>query len=333
MVVAISGASGHIGVNICYTLVKAGYSLKLLINKHREGLEGMDAEFIQGDILDPDTADKLVQGADYVIHLAARVSIQSGRDHLIKRVNIEGTSNILRASVKAKVRKFIYFSSIHTLDPFPLDQRLDETKPYVTDPTVYDATKISAEKLVIQAGREGLETNIICPTAVFGPDDYYPSLLGQAIINIHNGRTPVLTQGGYDFVDVRDLAAGTLLIMEKGISGEKYILSGTYLEITDLAALICSHSGRRSPLIVMPFRILYLSIPVLSLISSISGKRPLFTKEAFKALKNSNRCISSQKASDHVGYGVRPIGDSVRDTVKWFFGKDITENMSRKSYF
>ncbi len=318
MVVAVTGASGHIGINICCLLAKAGYHLKLLINQHKYGLEELNAEFFIGNILDTNAVDKLIQGSDFVIHLAARISIEGDKDDSVKKINVQGTSNIIEASIKCKVKKLLYFSSIHTLDPFPLNVKMDESRAYTAHPFAYEATKIAAEKLVLNARIRGLKINIICPTAVFGPNDYYPSLLGQAIKDIYSGKIPALTKGGYDFLYVEDLARGAINILENGIPGEKYILSGIYLSIKEFATLICSKSDKKIPKVVLPFWFLNLLLPIFKLMALLSSKKAVFTKESFATLKNSNRCISSEKAESQIGYVKTPIHIAISETIKWF---------------
>jgi dihydroflavonol-4-reductase len=319
MRIAITGANGHVGANLARLLLYEGHQLRLLIHERDDAVAGLTAERVRGDVTDAATVRPLVRGMDAVIHAAARISIDGDRDGGLARVNVAGTRAVVEACLAEHVGRLVHFSSIHTYDPFPLDQPLDETRPPISrHVSAYDRSKLLADQAVREAVERGLDAVLVAPTSVIGPHDYYPSLLGQAVIDIVRGRLPMLVPGGYDFVDVRDLCRGVAAALARGRTGEKYLLSGHFLTIRELARLVGTASGRRAPEMVMPAWLLRGLVPVFRGVAWASGTPPLLTGESLRALTDSNPLISSAKAERELGYSKRPAAETVADTVAWF---------------
>jgi dihydroflavonol-4-reductase len=298
-------------------LLEKGYQVRALIFKKSEGLSD-EIEVVNGDITVKEDVDKLIAGCDAVIHMAAKISIEKDRDGSVNKINKQGTGNVVEACLRHKVKRLVHFSSIHTFDPFPLDEELNEKRPWVKDGSDYDKSKIAGEKMVLNALAAGLETVIICPTSVFGPRDFQPSLLGGAIVDIFNRKVPALIPGGYDFVDVRDVAQGTLLALEKGKSGEKYLLGGEFLTVQELAQKVGKIGNVKVTNFVLSIGFLKLMLPFFKLQSVLTGKPAIFTKESLKALSESNPNVSSRKAEKDLGYTKTEIDKSIKDTLIWF---------------
>ena len=319
MKIAVTGASGHIGSNLCPLLIEKGYELKVLVFRTKVGIPQGNTEIIEGDITQPEDVRRLVEGVDSIIHLAAKISIEDDPTGEIFRVNQMGSENIVKAAIEHKVKRIIYFSSIHTFNPFPLDEVLDETRDLINEEgSDYDKSKIAGEEAFKIAEAAGIEVITICPTSVFGPRDYYPSLLGGAIMDIYNRKIPALIPAGYDFVDVRDVAHGTLLALEKAKNGEKFILGGHYLTLKELAHSIGKVGGIKTTQLVIGIWLLKLLLPYFKIEGMLKKKPPVFSKASLKILSESNPNVSSQKAKDVLGYSVTPIDKSLKDTLSWF---------------
>jgi dihydroflavonol-4-reductase len=319
MRIAITGANGHVGGNLARLLLEEGHDLRLLIHRRQDAVAGLPAERVVGDITDPAGMTGLVRGCDVVVHAAARISIDGDRDGSLARVNIEGTRAVVEACLAQGIGRLVHFSSIHTYDPFPLDQPLDETRPPVArHASAYDQSKLAADAIVRDAVRRGLDAVIVAPTSVIGPHDHYPSLLGQAVIDMVRGRVPMLAPGGYDFVDVRDLVGGVARALERGRTGEKYLLSGHFLTIRELAGLVGQASGRQVSQVVAPGWLLRGLVPLFRATAWATGSAPLLTAESLRALTDSNPNVSSAQAERELGYQRRPIAETVTDTIAWF---------------
>jgi dihydroflavonol-4-reductase len=316
MKIAITGASGHVGANLTRVLLKQDHRIKVLVNQYSGSLpEG--PERIPGNLLDPGSLNDLAAGCEILIHLAAGISID-GNSNIID-TNVEGTRNVIRASVDAKIRRLIHFSSIHALVHEPLDSPLDETRPLaLNDRIIYNRSKAQAEQLVLDAVGRGLDAVIINPTSVMGPNDFKPSLVGQAVLQMCQGRLPALIPGGYDWVDVRDVVDGTLTAIEKGRKGENYLLSGHYVSLKDFYDILLEIQGGGKQLRLLPFWLAHLGVPFLKAWARMTGRSPLYTRESLDILKTAHKAISSEKAVKELDYHPRPFEETLRDTVGWF---------------
>ena len=319
MKIAVTGASGHIGVNLCRELIEKEHSVRALVHKNDHGIRELPVERIQGDLRDSSSLSRLVSGVDIVFHLAAVISIQvKGKEELYEK-NVGGTENILRACQKKGVRRFIHFSSIHALIQEPFDLALDENRPLaLNDRVEYSRSKALAEKAVQEAVEEGLDAVILNPTAGIGPFDYGPSLLGRALILIHQGKIPALIHGGYDWVDVRDVAKASVVSIEKGKTGERYILSGHWRTLCELAEQVYQISGERFKRLTCSAGLARIGLPFLKLYCRLKGTQPLYTKDSLKILQTAHKRISSEKAKESLGFIPRPIEETLRDTYDWY---------------
>lgn len=321
MRIAVTGASGHIGANLCRELIARGHSLKVLINRSSESLEDLKLIMVKGNLLSGESLRELVKDTDVVIHLAATISIRGSRVKDIQKVNITGTENLIREVRRNTGQRLIHFSSIHALCQGPFDEPLDESRGLALDDQVlYNRTKAISEQLVSQAAEEGMDALIINPTAVTGPYDFRPSLLGQAIIAIYKNRLPALVPGGYDWVDVRDVTSGTISAIEKGKKGERYLLSGHWKSLEELCRTINRLKNQDSIPPMVPFWLAWVGAPFLGLLAWASGTDPLYTNESLNILKESHRMISSRKAETELDYHPRPFEETIGDTIEWFRG-------------
>jgi len=316
---AITGASGHIGANLCRTLIDQGHHVKALVNKYTRSLDQLDLQVVNGNLLDINSLKNLIQDTEIVIHLAATISINGKNDQELLAINVEGTKNLVQCIRENPVGRLIHFSSIHAIVHDPLDTVLDETRGLaIEDHIRYNSSKALSHQLVLDAAAEGMDAIIINPTSVVGPYDFRPSLMGKAMLQIANRKLPGLIPGGYDFVDVRDIVDGTIKSIEKGRTGESYLLSGSWLSLPDLAKLIGSITGDHDKWTVLPFWLAQLGVPFLQAYARLKGTDPLYTSESLEILKTSHHMISSEKAKKELGYAPRPLEETIRDTVDWF---------------
>jgi len=317
MKIALTGASGHIGTNLCRKLLDNDHDLRVLTSKYTDSLEGLDLEFVKGDLLNMTSLRELADGAEVLIHLAATISLNG--DQQVLDTNVVGTKNVLDVVKSCKIKRLLHFSSIHALVHQPLDQPLDEERSLaVSDHIIYNQSKAIAEELVLHAAESGLDAVIINPTSVMGPNDFKPSLIGQAIIQLCKGKIPALIPGGYDWVDVRDVVEGTIKAMENGRSGQTYLLSGHFKTLPELYEQIKLIYGMNKKLPVIPFWLAEVGVPFLKAWARISGNKPLYTRESIEILKTSHSIISSKKARNELGFKSRPFDDTLRDTIDWY---------------
>ncbi len=323
----VTGGAGHIGNVLVRELVTRGESVRVLIlpGEDTTSLKGLDIELIAGNVLDKDSLAKAMQDVDVVFHLASLVSITEDQSDLVEAVNVGGTRNVIEVAKQKHVNKLIYTSSIHALERPPQGVMISER--CVFDPNnpagAYDRTKAKASLLVQCAAHDGLDCRIVCPTGVVGPFDYRHSEMGELILSWMQKRVNLLVSGSFDFVDVRDVAIGHILARDKGVRGETYILGGEKIELTLLHTLVQKVTGKTTPPITFPLPIAKIIAPIAELYYKITKTPPRFTKYSIETVF-SNSDISSEKASQELGYQPRSLVQSIADTVKWWM-----ENLKR----
>lgn len=319
MKVAITGASGHIGNSLARTFLEKGVRVKVLVHNYLNDLGTLDVEQVKGSLADLQSLKELCSNVDVVYHLAAKISIDNRDKTEVFKTNVEGTRNIIEICQELKIRRLVYFGSIDALDIDLRSDVVDENCKLVSDGSMaYEQSKAEAEKLVIAAANQGLNTLVLSPTAVVGPYDFIPSYLGQALIKMYNNKLPMLIKGGYNWVDVRDIVEAAIAASEKGRSGEKYLLAGSWCSLKGLAAMTESISGKHTSKREVPLFLAKIGLPFIGIYSKITNASPLYTSNSLKLLVNSHRNISSEKALNELGYTPRPLIETLRDTYSWF---------------
>ena len=319
MKIGVTGASGHIGAHLTRILLKKKNTVRVLEHNDKRAIEGLDVEIIKGSLNDKISLDQFCKGVDVVFHLAARISIGANSFETLHKINVEGTQNLVKACKQAGVKRIIYFSSIHALQHAPLDQPLDESRPLVKDsPQAYERTKSMGEEWIFSQETDDFEVIVLNPTAVVGPIDFKPSLMGQLLIKLYKGNLPGLVPGGYNWVDVRDVAEAASNAITNGKSGEHYILSGNWYSIKNLADLLQQVSGKKIVNMVFPIWLARIGVPFIHLWSILSNQQPLYTNESLDIVMQGNKNILNDKARKELGFNPRPLSDSVKDSLNWF---------------
>lgn len=316
--IAITGASGHIGANLCRELVSQGYAVRVMYRSDDKPFEGLEVEKVQGDILDEKSLERLIHGAKYVYHLAAKVSINGDPDDSVWKINVEGTRKVIEACKRAHVKRLIHFSSLYAIDQN--GGEVNEKSPNVSkgNASVYNYSKAISEELVQEAVQRGLDAIILNPAGVLGGYDHKPSLMGQTLIDLAKGQLPALVNGGFGWVDVLDIVDAAIQAMEKGRKGERYILTGPYQTIPQLAKVAYSVSGQRPPILSLPIWLARIGVPFAKISANLSGKTPRFTQESLDALAHGSKHLSWKKAEEELEFQPRPLVDSLHIAYQWF---------------
>jgi dihydroflavonol-4-reductase len=171
---------------------------------------------------------------------------------------------------------------------------------------------------MIEGSSHGPEVVVLNPTAILGPYDFQPSLLGNAVIRFYKGQNPSLIPGGYDWVDVRDVCYAAINAIDKGMPGECYLLSGSWKSLKDMACTVEKLGGHKTPWLNLPWWLAHVGAGVLNMHSTLTGGIPLYTSMSLDTLKESHRNISSAKAARDLGYSSRPFEETMADTIRWF---------------
>jgi dihydroflavonol-4-reductase len=316
---AITGAAGHIGANLVRALCAQGRHVRALVHRDRRALEGLDVELVEGDVRDPPSLRRAFGGVEVIYHLAARISLAMDDWPLLEEINVVGTRNVVEACRRCGVRRLIHFSSIHALVQEPLDVPLDESRPLAESLRYppYDRSKAAGEKIVRQAAERGLDAVILNPTGIIGPHDYRPSHLGGILLTIAQGKPLGLVSGGFDWVDVRDVIQGAMQAEERAAPGARYILSGHWVSLRDLAVAVAEVASARMARFVSPLWLAYVGIPFVTALAHLTGRPSLYTRASLRAVR-SNRRISHERATRDLEYHPQPFRKTVYDTLQWF---------------
>lgn len=247
-------------------------------------LDGLDVEHVEADVLDPKALAAAFDGADVVFHLAAIISIAGDPTGKVWEVNVDGPRNAGTAAREAGVERFVHCSSVHAFDLHTCGPSLDEDGPRTlgTHAPVYDRSKFAGEQALREAADDELDLVIVNPTGVIGIHDHAPSRIGETILQLRDNKIPVNVGGGFDFVDVRDLADGMLSAWKQGRTGENYLLSGTRISIKELGQIVSALTGSTVPRIDLP---LSLITPLGALVMKLTpgDTTPIFTPDSLRA--------------------------------------------------
>ena len=316
----VTGATGHIGNVLVRKLLARGERVRALIlpGESRDSIQGLDVEAVEGDVLNLDSLFKSLRGIRGIFHLAGVISIMPGPNPFVRRVNVEGTKNVLRAAKERGIGKLIYTSSIHAVKRVE-DSVIDETLPYDADNPygAYDRSKAEATLEVLNAARAGLEAVVACPTGVIGPYDFRGSMMGAVIHDAATAKPTLYVDGAYDFVDVRDVADGLISAAQNGKRGESYILSGRKISVRYLLETVREITGRNFFQMKIPFDLARFAAMFTPMYYGAARATPRFTPYSLEVLR-SNANISHAKAARELGYKPRSLYESISDTVKWF---------------
>ncbi len=322
----VTGATGHIGNVLVRHLLHQGQRVRAMVFPGEDTLPlaGLEVETVTADVLDISSLLQAFQGIQGVFHLAGLISILPGHDPRVWRTNVEGTRNVIEAVRKAGVGRLVYTSSIHAIRRVPHGTTIDESLPFDPDNPygVYDRSKAQASLEVLQAAREGLDAVLVCPTGVIGPFDFRRSRMGALIREAVERKPQLYVDGAYDFVDVRDVAAGLVQAAERGRRGEAYILSGQRISVRYLLETVREVSGRAFTSIKIPSNLARLVARLTPLFYNSSQPEPRFTPYSLEVLE-SNSVISHARATRELGYQPRSMYECIRDTVRWWLDTRI----------
>lgn len=237
MTVYVTGAGGFVGSHVAAAL-------------RERGAEVRDERV---ELLDGAALERAFAGCDAVFHVAALYSFDAPAEE-IARVNVQGTDNVVRACRAAGVRRLVHTSTAGTCGPVPGRAATEEDEPPAHELAVpYKRTKLEAERLVLAAAADGLDAVVVNPTAPVGEGDRKPTPTGRMVAGVASGRIPAYVASGLNVVDVRDVAAGHVLALERGRAGERYLLGGANLTLAELFAAIARIAGRPRPRLRVPY--------------------------------------------------------------------------------
>lgn len=325
----ITGATGFLGRAVLQLLLAHSCRILALV-MDKDPLAYTIPENVTvfcGDLTDKDTLRSFfAAGGDNfcVLHCAGIVSVASKPDEAIYRVNVQGTQNIIDLCCEFGAEKLVYVSSVHAIAEKPAPQTITEPDRFAPDEILgdYGKSKSMATALVLEAAQSGLNASVVLPSGILGPGDLARGNMTRMLLAFCRGRLPLGVKGGYDFVDVRDVAVGVLACAERGKAGECYILSGHYTTIQDMFSLTASQLGRKAPKFCVSATLASCAAPVFEKIAQLRGERPFFTPYSIAVLR-SNGHFSNAKAMGALGFHARPLRETLQSMILWFQGQAL----------
>lgn len=316
MKIVVTGSTGFIGSCLFRSLSRKGKSVTAFSIDHPPP-EQRECH-IQGDVRDFGAVNQAVKGADLVYHLASSIALTKEKHKHLMDVNVNGVRTVIEACLEQGVKRLVYVSSIHAFDQKPRKQVLNESRSYVPADKllVYDRSKALAEMVVKDAINRGLDAVIVNPSGVIGPYDPGTSHMGHVLCRMFQGRMPVLVQGGFNWVDVRDVVEGIQSAAEHGRTGENYILGGHWSSIGKLARMANKIRGSRQFPIIVPAAVAKMAAPFAVRWNQRLKKPCYFTPYSIEALKANPR-VDYKKAKSELHYQSRPLESTLKDTYEW----------------
>ena len=290
----ITGSSGHVGSNLIRKLSELDYKIRCIdFDGDHRAYEGYDVELIKGDITNKESLYEIFDGIDVVFHTAALINLDRRYRAAIENVNIEGTRNVCEVALEKNIKKLVHFSSVDAFYRFPIDEPLLEDRKLIDDASgmPYDYSKAEGQRIVLEFCEQGLDASIIHPTSIVGPNDFKPGLPMQAFVDMANGKTKLMPDWGYNFIDVRDLCD---------------------------AAISAVDNGRKVVYGKLPEFITYLALPYEYIKSLINKKPRLITLDSIHTAQTGNKVVPSSLAREELNHDPRPIEETIYDTVEFF---------------
>jgi dihydroflavonol-4-reductase len=284
-------------------------------------LEAAGAQVVRGDVLDPPSLVAAMEGCAVVYHLAGLNGFCLPEPDELTRVNVRGTDNAVRAAGAAGVRRVVYTSSAATVGEERGTIGREDSPHRGRFLSAYERSKFQAERAALRAGREaGVEVVCVNPASVQGPGRTRGT--ARILIDALNGRLRVVIDSRMSLVDVADCAEGHLLAEQRGVAGERYLLSGTTLTVTEALETLARVSGRReSPRRLPPPAAMALAGAV-ELAGRLRGRRPPVCREMMRTLLHGH-AYDGSRAARELGLAYTPLEESLRRAVDWYVAEGI----------
>jgi nucleoside-diphosphate-sugar epimerase len=319
MKIFLTGGTGFIGAKIAEILRSRGDEVVALVRdpNRAQFLSGLDCQLVRGSLTDKEAIATGIAGCDGVIHCAAiyEVGIPEGERLPMKEANVDGTTNVLEAALAEGVTKAVYVSTCAVFGNTK-GKVVDESyeAPAGEYTSYYEETKALAHAEALRLAAKGLPVVVVQPGGVYGPGD--ESALGQVILKYAKKQLPALMfpDLGLTVVHRDDIAAGIVLALDKGRSGQSYVMGGDIETIRGVVATEARILGRKVPRVVIPAGLFKLLHPFGKAVGPLFGAGPNL-KEVVSSADGVTYWASSEKAKSELGYQSRGLEDGLRETL------------------
>ncbi len=318
----VTGATGFVGSWVASLLVENGENVRCLRRKGSATAnlppEGPTVSWTEGDLLDPPSLDRAMEGVSILYHVAADYRLWSPKRGEILHSNVTGTRNILDAALRAGVSRVVYCSSVAALgartDGVPINEAMAVDRQSLVGE--YKISKYEAEQVALSYA-DRLSLVVVNPSAPIGARDIKPTPTGRIVLDYLKGRMKASIHTGLNVVHVRDVAKGHLLAARHGKRGEKYILAGRNMTLLEVFRTLEAVTGIPAPSVVVP-RGVVLPLAFLSEgISRLTGREPTIPLEGVRMAKKL-MYYDGSRAVRELGLDMTPVEEAFRDAVRYF---------------
>ena len=313
----VTGATGFLGWHVAHLLQKSGYEVRALCRPNSE-LRELNVDRVTGDLRDPQSLARALDGCDYLFHMAADYRLWSPDPKELYSSNVDGTRNILEAAQYAGVKRIVYTSTVGCIG-LPDTGIGDEDTPVTLDDMSghYKRSKWLAERVAVEMAEAGLPVVIVNPTAPVGDHDWKPTPTGKIVVDFLCDKLGAVVDTGLNLVDAADVARGHLLALECGRVGERYILGCENLTLQEIFSKLAAMSNKRAPRLKIPYALAYAAGVVSTTLAQLTGKPPLAPLEAVRMARK-KMFVSSAKAIRELGFMPAPPENALEKAVIWF---------------
>lgn len=319
----ITGAAGHLGSTIVKMLLEKKQKIRaLVLTGDKFPFENSNIDIFYGDVRDKESLIPFFQGIDnfesICIHCAGIVSIASKYNQLVYDVNVNGTKNVMDLCLQYNIKRIVHVSSVHAIEEKKNSEVITEVSTFDKEKVegLYAKTKAEASQYVLDMCTKGLNASIVHPSGILGPGDFGHGHLTQLVIDYLNHKLTAAVKGGYDFVDVRDVASGIINCAQSGKPGECYILSNKHFEVVEILDMLHKITGKKKIKTVLPMWFAKFTAPLSEIYYKLMKEPPLYTSYSLYTL-TSNSYFSHDKATKQLDYNPRPMEETLRDTANW----------------
>jgi dihydroflavonol-4-reductase len=318
--ILITGSTGFLGSYVTRLLFQHGYkNIRCLkrSSSRTQLLEDFNLNFIDGNILDVPFLTRAMNGIDTVIHTAATVSYDPKKSHLLRKINIEGTANVINAALEAGVKQLIHVSSIAALGRSKSNHMIDEKTPWQNSKynTPYAISKYHGELEAWRGYAEGLQVSVLNPSFIIGAG-YWDQSSVKLISKLAKGLS-FYPKGTNGFVDVRDVAIAVERLLCEDHSGEKFIISAENRTYKDLFTLVSSSFEKPLPSRPLGQALGTLAVWGDSIRSFVTGNEAVLTRRSLHST-STHSFYDNQKSIDSLRIKYRPLSKTIEETVECY---------------
>jgi len=323
----VTGATGFLGSHVARVLAEQGAELRLLVRPTSDlrNIKDLNADRVVGDLRDSASIEKALSGCEVVFHVAAdyRLWVRGRDSGEMYRSNVEGTRGLIEAARKQGVRRVVYTSSVATMGFTSTTNKgsvADEEIPVSLAEMIghYKRSKFMAEQAAVEAARSGVDVVIVNPTTPIGERDIKPTPTGRIVLDFLKRKFPAYVETGLNLVDATECARGHVQALEKGRSGERYILGGENLTLKQILDRLAAITGLKSPTVKLPyFFALAAGVVDETVTGRLLGREPRATIDAVR-MGRKMMFVSSAKAERELGWRTVPVDGALRRSVEWF---------------